>query len=214
MNKTSCSILFNVLAAAAISVLAAGCNHDEDGADADTMLELPDLVERAYVFRVFKREENVDAHDRAIIALVKTATHADESMDRYGLLFFQRNASSGKAGQGMLCPVAERVNKSNGTPDVALSCSQCVGETQEILTVGRLDSEFCQTLDEDPNKAVANEQECRDNVSGRPKTCVCYDIEHAVITDMGTQCPNGALTPASAGYAPPDRGSGSGGRGG
>jgi hypothetical protein len=172
---------------------------------------IQELSEKRYMYDVFRRQANRPEHQAALIAVVQTL---EGSQVMHGLIFLQTK-EEGHHGKGIVCghsdPRPSRANsegQSMESTDAALECHQHIGGLKETLTIGAIDSEFCDdlrqrvTLDDDHRtpdgkNPIATPEECSE--MDPPRNCVCYEIKH--------EPPRDGVGPDS----PPNSGSGTGG---
>ena len=135
-----------------------------------------DLAKQGFIFEVFQTEKGSQEHQGAIIAVLLTRIDPEV---KHGLVFLQ--TAEPVMGQGMVCALSEPLPN-----DGALRCSQKVGKYTETLTIGAIDSAFCETLRRnidgnadrhtpDGKNPVAKPGECKNKYS--KGGCVCYEIE-------------------------------------
>ena len=150
---------------------------------------IQELSEKRYMYDVFRRQANRPEHQAALIAVVQTL---EGSQVMHGLIFLQTK-EEGHHGKGIVCghsdPRPSRANsegQSMESTDAALECHQHIGGLKETLTIGAIDSAFCETLRRnidgnadrhtpDGKNPVAKPGECKNKYS--KGGCVCYEIE-------------------------------------
>jgi len=190
-------------------------------ADADvSATAAQEFGENSYTYDVFRSQARAPGHEAALIAAVLTR---DRPEIMHGLVFLQ-TSGEGHAGKGIVCEHADPrprrtiiEGESMLSTDASIECHQHIRGTKETLTIGALDSEFCNDLrqsienevDKDSSKKdslytavtkedpvainpVATKEECKKKYD----VCVCYDIKHE---------------PPDPTDIPPNSGSGTGG---
>lgn len=186
-----------------VTVLA-GCS-----ATTPTRTEGPaEGIGKKWIFGVARAENACHANAR-VFAFYPDKKNSPDDLE-LGFLEYS-STNGGFVVGGMVCDKAKKVDNH------AWSCTVEIEGKTEILTVGRIPSNFCRNLRDahtndgktGSNNPVMDADECKQSFGAR-ENCVCYHIEHVDSDKPPAEvCAKGQLAPQM--LLPPGNGSGSGG---
>jgi hypothetical protein len=209
-RQSTAATALMTLAAFATSAWASSAVADESATAAQ------EFGDKSYMYEVFRSQARAPGHEAALIAAVLTR----EDPDIMHSLIFLQTAGEGHVGKGIVCEHADprlrrtiKEGESILSTDASLECHQHIRGLKETLTIGAIDSEFCNDLRQSIEDEVSNDSNKKDSLysAGKknpvatkeecdkmvpPRRCVCYDIKHE---------------PPDPTDVPPNSGSGTGG---